>query len=168
MFSKQNRRLNLLDFSTIVVIALALLGFGLARAGHAGVDKVVQGTPQVAIDVFISGLKTEDTEIFKVGDKSSITIRNVPVQPPMTITKVKHWPKQISFLSPDGKKAIAMADPANAIAHDYVVTVTDTAEQTADGYVVRGNKIKIGNLIDIEGFKYRVQGVVADIRPAGQ
>jgi hypothetical protein len=166
--SKQNRRLNLLDFSTIVVIALALLGFGLARAGHAGVDKVVQGTPRVEIDVFISGLKTEDTGIFKEGEKSSITIRNVPVQPPMTITKVKHWPKQISFLSPDGKKAIAMADPANAIAHDYVVTVTDTAERTADGYVVRGNKIKIGNLIDIEGFKYRVQGVVADIRPAGQ
>ena len=164
MSINQKRRLNLLDFSAIVIVAVSVLGFGLARAGHAGVDKVVQGTPQVSIDVFISGLKTEDTEIFKEGEKSSITIRNVPVQPPMTITKVKHWPKQISFLSSDGKKAVAMADPANAIAHDYIVTVTDTAEQTADGYVVRGNKIKIGNMIEIEGFKYRVQGVVADIR----
>jgi hypothetical protein len=161
----RSRHLNPFDFGLIVVVALTVFGFGLAKAGHAGVDKVIEGTPKVSIDVFITGLKTKDLELFKVGDRSSITIRNVPVDPPITVTKVQHWQKQISFPSPDGKKAVAFPDPANPIANDFLVTVTDQAEQTKDGYVIRGNKIKVGNQIDLEGFKYRVQGVVVDIRP---
>ena len=158
------RTINAFDAGLLMVVLLALVGFGLAKAGHAGVNKVIEGTNKVAIDVFITGLKTKDVDIFKVGDTSAITIRNQPVQPPMTISAVQHWPKQVSFLSPDGKKAIAMADPANPIAHDYLVTVVDEADKTADGFVIRGNKIKIGNQIELEGFKYRVQGVVADIK----
>jgi len=163
--NNRSRHLNPFDFGFLVIVALTLIGFGLAKAGHAGVDKVIEGTPKVSIDVFVTGLKTKDLDIFKVGDPSSITIRNVPVTPAMTVTKVQHWPKQIAFPSPDGKKVIAYPDPANPIAHDYLVTVADQAEQTKDGYVVRGNKIKIGNQIELEGFKYRVQGVVVDIRP---
>ena len=53
-------------------------------------DKVIQGTPKVLIDVFVTGLKTKDLDIFKVGEPSSITIRNVPVTPPMTVTAVQH------------------------------------------------------------------------------
>src|SRR5262249_27230785 len=143
----------------------SIAGFGLARAGHAGVNKVIKGQARVAIDVYISGLKTKDTDIFKPGEKSAITIRNQPVQPPLTITKVDHWQKLAAFLSPDGKKAVALPDPANAIMHDFQVTLTDEADATDDGYVIRGNKIKVGNQIDLEGFKYRVQGVVTDIRP---
>ena len=166
MLNERKRHLNILDCSILVMCALAVIGFGLAKAGHAGVDKVIQGTPKVLIDVFVTGLKTKDLDLFKVGEPSSITIRNVPVTPPMTVTAVQHWPKSVAFLSPDGKKAVAFPDPANPIAHDYLVTVSDTAEQTKDGYVIRGNKIKIGNQIELEGFKYRVQGVVVDIKPA--
>ncbi len=146
--------------------ALAVIGFGLAKAGHAGVDKVIQGTPKVLIDVFVTGLKTKDLDIFKVGEPSSITIRNVPVTPPMTVTAVQNWPKSVGFFHPTARRQVGFPDPANPIAHDYLVTVSDTAEQTKDGYVIRGNKIKIGNQIELEGFKYRVQGVVVDIKPA--
>lgn len=158
------RKLNAIDFGALVIVLLAALGFGLAKAGHAGVDKVVKGTNKVAIDVFITGLKTKDLEIFKIGEPASITIRNVPVQPPMKISAVQRWPKQISFLSPDGKKAVAFPDPSNLIANDFLVTVNDEAERTDDGFVIHGQKIKLGNQIELEGFKYRVQGVVADIR----
>jgi hypothetical protein len=146
------------------VVVLAVAGFALARAGHAGVNKQITGTPQISIDVFITGLKTEDLDLFKKGEPCAITVRNVPVQPPLTITKVSHTPKQVSFLSPDGKKALSFADPANAIASDFLVTVSDVAEETRDGYVVHGQKIKVGNSIDLEGKKYRVQGVVVDIK----
>lgn len=166
MAERRRLGLNSLDYTVLTIALISALAFGLARAGHAGVDKVIQGVARVNIEVFITGLKTKDLDIFKVGDKSAITIRNQPVHPPMTIAKVEHWPKQISFLSPDGKKAIALADPANPIAHDFLVTVTDEADQTADGYVIRGNKIKVGNQIELEAFKYRVQGVVVDIKPA--
>ncbi len=115
--------------------------------------------------MYISGLKTQDLSIFKVGDRAAITIRNQPVQPPMTISKVEHNPKQAAFLSPDGKKVLSFADPANPLSHDFLVTVVDEAECTKDGYVIRGNKIKLGNPIELEGFKYRVQGIVVDIKP---
>ncbi len=157
-------RCNALDSCLIVIVLLSALGFGLARAGHAGVDKVIKGVQQVAIDVYITGLKTEDADLFKVGDTASITIRNQPVKPPMSITAVKHWSKQVSFLSPDGKKAVAFSDPAQPLAHDFLVTVVDQAEVTDDGYVIRGNKIKVGNQVELESFKYRAQGVVVDIR----
>lgn len=157
-------RVNLVDFCLITLVCAAGLGFFLAREGHAGVNKVITGTPRIAIDVYITGLKTKDLDLFKVGEPSSITIRNQPVKPPMTITKVERTPKQVAFLSPDGKKAVSFADPANPIAHDFTVTVVDDSEKTEDGYVVRGNKIKVGNQIELEHFKYRVQGVVVDIR----
>jgi len=161
---KQPRKINLFDCGLIVVILLSLMGFSLARASKAGVDQMIEGISKVAIDVYITGLKTRDLDLFKEGEKASITVRNVPLQPPMTITKVTHNPKQVAFLSPDGKKAIAFPDPANAIAHDFLVTVVDDAERTKDGFVVRGQKIKVGNPIELEGFKYRAQGVVVDVR----
>ncbi|MBI4533858.1 MAG: DUF4330 domain-containing protein [Candidatus Melainabacteria bacterium] len=159
------KRVNVLDFAFLLVCLLSCLGFGLARSGYAGVNKVIQGHSKVAIDIYFVGLKTQDTAIFQVGDKAALTIRNQPVYPPMSIVFVKHWPRQVSFLASDGNKAIAVPDPAQPLAHDFVVTISDEAEVTADGYVVRGNKIKIGNQVELESFKYRVQGVVTDIRP---
>jgi hypothetical protein len=157
--------LNLIDWGILSLIVLCTLGFITARSGHAGVNKVIEGSHKIAIEVYISGLKTRDTELFKVGEKTAITIRNQPVEPPMTIIAAKSLAKETSFLSIDGKKAIALPDPANSIAHDFYVTVTDEADQTKDGYVIRGNKIKLGNQVELEGFKYRVQGVVIEIKP---
>lgn len=160
------RRLNLLDTSILVVAVVSALGFALAKGGYAGVDKIIEGKAKLNIAIYLAGFKTVDPEIFKVGDKSSLTIRNQPVDPPMTITAVKHWPKQSTFLAPDGKKAISFPDPSlplAQIAHDFLVTLTDEAERTKDGYVVRGNKIKVGNTVEIESFKYRVQGVVVEL-----
>jgi hypothetical protein len=162
----KSRHLNIFDYSLLVLVFLSVLGFGLAKAGHAGVNQEIKGTPRVQIQVFITGLKTKDLNLFKVGDKTSFTIRNVPVTPPMTVVKVEHQQKQVAFLSPDGKKAVAFADPANPLAQDFLVTVEDEALETADGYVIRGNKIKLGNQVELEAFKYRVQGVVVDINPA--
>ncbi|MBU6453837.1 MAG: DUF4330 family protein [Cyanobacteria bacterium REEB67] len=159
----KSRHLNIFDYALVVAGLLSLFGFMLARAGYAGVNQEIKGTPTVNIEVFITGLKTKDLNLFKVGDTSAFTIRNQPVQPPMKIVKVEHQPKQVAFLSADGKKAVAFPDPANAMAHDFNVTVEAQADQTADGYVIRGNKIKLGNQVELEGFKYRVQGVVVDI-----
>ncbi len=161
----RRRSLNALDSAVLIVILLSTIGFSLARAGHAGVNKTIQSVTRIAIKVLFVGLKTEDTNLFKVGDKAAITIRNQPVQPPLTISAVQQCPKQVAFLSPDGKKAVAFPDPSQPLAHDFLVTLTDEAELTADSYVLRGNKIKVGNLIDIEGFKYRVQGVVVNLSP---
>lgn len=159
------KRLTVLDLTVIAVIVTATAGFGLAKAGYAGVNQVIQGTHKVDISIYLIGLKTLDPEIFKVGEKAAITIRNRPVHPPMTVSKVQHWPHKASFLKPDASGAIAFTDPATPYAHDFLVTLLDEADATKDGFVIRGNKIKIGNLVELEGFKYRAQGVVVDIKP---
>jgi hypothetical protein len=147
-------------------MVLALLGFGMAKAGHAGVNQVIKGQGKVNIQIYFVGLKTADLNLFKVGEKSSFTIRNQPVYPPMTIVKAERWPRQIAFMSPDCKKALAFPDPTQPLAHDFVVTIQADADITNDGYVISGNKIKIGNQVELESFKYRVQGVVVDINQA--
>lgn len=160
------RKINALDAVVVCTILASAVGFGLAKAGLAGTDKIItKGPGKVAISIYFSGVKTLNADLFEVGSGTNVTIRNRPVTPAMTITKVDHWQHKTSFLSPDGKSAIAFADPSIPIAHDYVVTVTDQAEGTDDGYVIRGNKVKIGNPIDLEGMKYRVTGVVCDISP---
>lgn len=168
------KRLNAFDSAVIIIVVFCALGFVLAKAGHAGVDKIIEGKARVSIDVFLIGLKTLDTDLFKTGETSAITIRNRPVEPPMKISKVDHWPHKASFLAPDGKSAVALPDPALStnnnvpIAHDFVVTVEETAERTRDGYVVSGNKIKIGNQVELEGFKYRATGVIVDIKESAK
>jgi hypothetical protein len=156
-------RFNPFDFLCLLVVLVGLLGFALAKAGYAGVDQAILGPAKVNIEIYFVGLKTRDPNLFKEGEKSALTIRNQPVEPPMTITKVEHWPKRVAFPAPDGKKAVAFDDPTNPFAHDYVVTISDDAERTKDGYVVRGQKIKVGNQVELESFNYRVQGVVVNI-----
>ena len=157
------KRLNAVDFACLFLAACSVLGFVMAREGHAGVNSQIRGTHDVDICVYFVGVKTKDPDLFKVGETTNLTIRNVPVQPPMKITAVKRTPKMATFLSPDGKKAIAFPDPAMPIASDFEVTVTTSADATDDGFVVRGNKLKVGNQVELESFKYRQQGVVCDI-----
>lgn len=165
----KKRQLNPFDAGIVVVILLAIAGYGLAKAGHAGVDGMIDGKGPIEIDISFTGVKTLDTDLFKVGAPASLSIRNQPVQPPMHVTNVLHWAKQVSFLSPDGKRAVAMADPANPIANDFLVTVQeDHAERTSDGWIIRGAKIKVGNPVDLESAKYRISGVVADIHVPGE
>ena len=159
----RNRRINLLDFSLLAVLLVSGTGYCLAQRGYAGVDKVITGTPKINMQVFLSGFKTVNPDIFKEGDATFLTIRNNPVEGAMTISAVKHWAKQISFLAPDGKKAIAFADPSQPLAHDFIVTISDQAERTKDGYVIKGNKIKVGNTVELESVTYRVQGVVVGL-----
>lgn len=161
-------RLNPLDFSCLMLVILAGLAFLLAKAGYAGVDQAILGPAKVNIVVYLAGLKTKDPELFKQGEKTSLTIRNQPVEPPMTITNVKHSHKQAAFAVPSGGayKVIAADDPSQPLAHDYEITISDQAERTKDGYVVRGQKIKVGNQVELESFNYRVQGVVVEINNA--
>jgi hypothetical protein len=157
-------RFNPLDFACLVVFLLSTVGFFLAKADCAGVDQTIVGKPPVTIEIYLAGLKTKDPNMFKEGELTSLTIRNQPVEPPMRIVGVKHSPKQSAFVSPKDGSVFAAPDPSQPLAHDFVITVgSDKSEQTKDGYVVCGQKIKVGNQVELEAFSYRVQGVVVAI-----
>src|SRR5437867_6770145 len=110
-------RFNPLDFICLIVLLVAAAGLFMAKAGCTGVDQAITGKATVNIEIYLAGLKTKDPEMFKKGETTSLTIRNQPVEPPMKITNVKHWPKQVSFVSPSGK-VFAEADPSQPLAHD--------------------------------------------------
>ena len=160
----RKKSFNLIDASLVLTILMSLLGFILARNSMAGVDKVVEGRPNVKISVLIVGLKSLDSNIFKVGDNTNLTIRNQPVEPALQIVDVKSMPRKVTFLAKDNITPIAIPDVANPYARDYLITLSQKAEMTKDGFVICGNKLKIGNQVDLEDFKYRVQGVVVDIK----
>lgn len=157
-------RFNPLDFAFVVVILLSAAGLFMAKAHCAGVDQAITGKARISIVIYFSGLKSKDPDnLFKKGERAFLTIRNQPVEPAMEITNVYHYPKKASFLLPDGKSVKAFDDPATPLAHDFEITISDEAERTRDGYVVRGQKIKIGNTVELESFSYRVQGVVVAV-----
>ena len=100
----------------------------------------------------------------KVGDKTFISIRNVPYSD-LDIVDVKADRRKIVLPSMNSKKVvIVVEDEAQPDLYDVVVTLTDTAKITKDGAVVGGNKIKLGLPITLEGADYKFTGSVSDIK----
>ena len=58
----------------------------------------------------------------------------------------------------------SIKDPSRHDIYNLSVTLKDDAIITPDGAVIGGNKIKIGLPITIEGFNYRLNGIVSDVR----
>jgi hypothetical protein len=108
------------------------------------------------------GVKTTNPDLFKKGESTALTIRNQPVEGQMLITNVKRTAKQFTFVNSAGK-VVTADDPSQPLAQDYTVTVSSDATGTKDGYVVSGQKLKIGNQVELESMLYRVQGVVVGI-----
>lgn len=166
MMSKKPN-INLLDLFLILTVALSVTGFMLAKAEKTGLNNVIEGKEKIAIELLISdvntGSKDKNEDIFKIGDKTAITIRNRPYTK-LDIIKVEHKPKILIIPDFHGSFKTPL-DPTRTNIKDYTVTVSDTALKTFDGYVIGGNKIKIGNQIDLEGFNYRLSGKVINIYP---
>lgn len=153
-------KVNLIDLMVLLVIVAFILGIGLARTGHAGVNKQLRGEGTAEFDLFIRGPLT-DPGIFEVGEKTFITIRNQPYAG-LTIRSVKVTPRTITVPAEEGVKAYP--DPSEPLSKDVVLTLRETAQLTDDAIVLGGNKIKVGVPIDIEGFKYRLRGTIVDVR----
>ncbi len=158
--------LNIIDFALIIVLILAISGIFLVRAGKISTNaNIVQEKKEVEFDVILRAKKVSSKEeIFKAGDKSFITIRNVPYTK-LEIINVKKTRWQTIIPNPENLEAvIALDDPSAPYTYNFLVTLKDKAAITEDGAVIGGNKIKIGLHVILEGFNYKLNGVVSDIR----
>ncbi len=156
-------RINLLDLGIVLVLALAILGFGLARSGRAGISAKVKGQTPVEVDLFIRGSIQDPDSLIKKGDKTFITLRNVPYSA-VTVVAVTSRRRTLSFPSPDGKSVMALPDPSEPYGKDMLITIRQQGAVTDDGVVFGDSKIKVGTPIEIEGFKYRLKGSIVDVR----
>lgn len=157
----QNNKLNLFDFLFLLTIIFSTTGFIIAKAEKSPLNKIIEGKERIAIEVLIPDVFSSTNDYFKTGGKSAITIRNRPYTK-LSIIKAESKPKLTVI--PNGPGAFkTITDPAKPDVKDYIVTLSDTALKTEDGYVIGGNKIKIGNQIELEGFNYRLNGKVINI-----
>ncbi|MBU6428968.1 MAG: DUF4330 family protein [Cyanobacteria bacterium REEB65] len=155
-------RINILDVVLVVVLAGILGGFGLAKAGRAGIHAHVKGTAIAEVDCYIRGAIEDPASLIKPGDKTFVTLRNVPYSA-VEVIAVKVSPKLVAVPQPDGSLK-AMPDPAEPLSQDVLVTIRDRAHLTDDGIVFGDSKVKVGTPIDLEGYRYRLHGAIVDVR----
>jgi len=159
-------KFNILDLSIIVIVLLAITGLLLVKTGKFTTSsKVIKKQAMIEFDVVLRGVKlSNDKMIFKTGDKSFITIRNVPYTS-LGILNVIRTPLQTVIPDPkDPSRALAVVDSAEPYTYNYTVTLKDKALITDDGPVIGGNKIKIGLIVTLEGADYRLNGLVSGLR----
>ncbi len=156
-------RINLLDLGLVVVLALAILGFGMAKAGRAGLNAKIKGKTSVEVDCFIRGSIADPDALFKTGGKTFITLRNVPYSA-VEVVAVRSNKRTITVPTPDGKAVVAVPDPSEPFARDILLTIREQGAVTDDGVVFGDSKIKVGTPIELEGFKYRLKGSIVDVR----
>ena len=158
--------INIIDLTIISIILLAIAGLVLVKSGRFSTSaNVIKKEAMIEFDVVVRGLKQSTAEnLLKPKEKTFITIRNVPYTA-LEIVKasVESW-KTVMPNPKDPSKAIAVNDPAEPYTYNYLVTLKDKAQVTDDGPVIGGNKIKIGLNVTLEGFKYRLNGFVSDVR----
>ena len=157
---------NVVDFAIFAVIAIIVVGFLFVKFGvHKPLSKISKGTKPVEFTIITRAYDvTAQEELFKAGDKTFITIRNVPYTK-LEITAVqKEQSKEMFFNYDRPEVPYLINNVAYPNRYQYKITVKDSAQITADGAVIGGNKIKIGLPVDIEGFNYRLSGTVSDVK----
>lgn len=158
--------INVVDLAIVLVVGLALAGLILVKAGRFTTSgSVIQKQANIEFDVITRGVKlSKDVNLFKKSEKAFITIRNVPyTKLEIVQSEMEKW--QTPVYNPVNlNQVIAVEDPTAKHTYNFLVTLKDKATISEDGAVIGGNKIKIGLPVDIEGYKYRLSGVVADVR----
>lgn len=154
--------INIIDLSIFIIISSVIFGYFWVKTGHSGLNKIVKAEGVAEVTIVIRGAKVMDKSVFKKDEKPFITIRNQPYSN-VEILDIKMTPRQMMFLAKDGTKTINFTDTTDLYAVDLVFTIKDKALLTDDGIVMGGNKIKVGIPIELEGFKYRLTGTVAEV-----
>lgn len=162
---------NLKAFDLIVILGVAIalaVGFLTFKQVRQTADKQIETTSPIVFDVFLRGITLTGSETpLKAGDKTFISIRNVPYSD-LEVVNVRTERKKtilpvLSNSKNAAKNVLIVDDVAQNSLYDIVVTLTDTAKITKDGAVVGGNKIKMGLPITLEGGNYKFNGTVSNI-----
>ncbi len=160
------QKLNFIDIIIVLGVIIALIvGFATIKHFRQTADKQIEATSPISFQVFLRGVTVTGEEFpIKAGEKTFITIRNVPYTE-LNVNGVAYTPRQTAIASSKAdKQYVLVEDPAQPAIFDAVVSVTDTAKITKDGAVVGGNKIKMGLPVTLEGKDYKFNGTISDVR----
>jgi len=159
-------KFNIVDIIIISGVIIALLvGIFTMKHFRQTADKQIEATSEINFQVFLRGVTVTGEEFpIKAGEKTFITIRNVPYTE-LSVNGVAYTPRQTAIASAKTEKQyVLINDPSQPAIFDAVVSITDTAKITKDGAVVGGNKIKMGLPVTLEGKNYKFNGTISDVR----
>jgi len=159
-------KFNIIDCVIVGVIALLIISALIIKNGLFNpVHKIAKGAKQIEFTVVTRAYDvTSQDEIIKKGDKTFITIRNVPYTKLEVHNVTKEAMKEMYFNYDRPEIPYLIKNVAYPHRYQYVIKLRDYAMITNDGAVLGGNKIKIGLPVDIEGFNYRLSGMVTDVK----
>ena len=160
----KNFKFSLVDLIIILGVIIALfVGFYTAKHYRQTADKQIEATSPITFQVYLRGVTVTGKEFpIKKGDKTFITIRNVPYTK-LSVLDVTSKSRKTFY--PGSKDLnLLVDDPSQPSMFDAVVTIVDTAKITKDGAVVDGNKIKMGLPVVLEGEIYKFGGTISDVR----
>ncbi len=161
----QNLRLRKVDIIIILsVILILFIGMLIGLKLNKFSKSPVKGDVKIALQVFIrNAVLTQAKNPIVKNSESYVTIRNVPYSKLKVLDSIAIRKSIVIPVPSQGKPASAVDDISLPFQYDIIVTLTDNAKLTDDGYVAGGNKIKIGTPIVLEGFDYKLNGVVSAV-----
>lgn len=161
----KNLKLRKVDIIIILSIILILfIGMLIGLKLNKFSKSPIKADVKIAIQVFIrNAVLTQAKNPIVKNTQSYVTIRNVPYSKLTVIDSVAIRKSIVIPVPSQGKPASAVDDISMPFQYDIIVTLTDKAKLTDDGYVAGGNKIKIGTPIVLEGFDYKLNGVVSAV-----
>ena len=159
-------KFNIVDIIIIAGVIIALVvGVLTMKNFRQTADKQIEATSEISFQVFLRGVTVTGEEFpVKAGEKTFITIRNVPYTE-LEVNGVAYSPRQTAVSSAKTEKQyVLINDPSQPDVYDAVVSIKDVAKITKDGAVVGGNKIKMGLPVTLEGKDYKFNGTISDVR----
>lgn len=168
MFKRENGsiKFNIIDIAIIAIIGICLIGLLFTKLGIIKTSgNIIKKEQEIQFVVITRAYDILDAEeLIKPGDKTFITIRNVPYTKLEVVDVKTEKLKEMFFNYDRPEMPYLYENLAYPYKKQYIITLKDKAQVTKDGAVIGGNKIKIGLPIDLEGFKYRISGTVSDIK----
>ncbi len=160
------KKLRPFDYLVIaIVFIIFIVGILTFTGKRATSSNQIETTTNVELEIYLRGVNvTSDEPVFKKGEETFITIRNVPYTK-LKIKDVKFNKRKAIIPTINSKKPYIVVDDDTApFQYDFLVKVNDDAKITKDGdAVLGGNKVKIGLPITLEGAKYKLNGVITNI-----
>lgn len=159
-------RINVIDLSFLIIVVAICTGLIWVLMGNSPLEKKITARGEAVVTVAIRGARVQDPAIFKDGEMVFLTIRNQRYEPVM-VTSITRKRREIVFLGNDGKPVI-IADPSNPEVRDIDLSFSHSAEETAEGIVMGGHHLKVGNSVELDAFGYRFNGSIMKVEFAAQ
>jgi hypothetical protein len=160
-------KISILDLGAACIILMVLVGIFIYPGATGSIAQV--NTKTVEVDAIVRGLNVLDPDVFfkdmKDEKKVSIVIRNQPAGA-LEVKSIQELPRTVLIPQPDGSaKPMEDPRPETKYSQDLILTMTGKAQITDDGVVLDGaKKVKIGNVVELDGASYNFNGTVIDVR----